>query len=186
MAHPVENAKLILRTDASNHAMGAVLEQLQNQQRKPLRFFSKKLSQAQQKYSTYDRELLAIYSSLKFFRHLVEGRDVTILTDHKPLQYAFLQASDKSSERQKRQLDFISQITTKIIHVAGKENTITDALSRIDAIDMPQIVTRRVVRRTNERRRAANAATVRIKSIAKETAVRQRGQSPILQRDGSN
>jgi len=37
--------------------------------------------------------LLAIYSALKFFRHLVEGREVTIMTDHKPLQYAFQQPS---------------------------------------------------------------------------------------------
>lgn len=87
-----------------------------------------------------DRELLAIFISLKFFRHQVEGQDIIILTDHKPLQYAFLQASDKASERQRKQLDFISQITTKIIYVPGKENEVADALSRIEAIDMPMVV----------------------------------------------
>lgn len=95
LVHPKENAKLFLNTDASNTAMGAVLEQCQEGGRKPLGFYSKKLSDTQQRYSTYDRELLAIYSALKFFRHMTEGRDVTILTDHRPLQYAFAQASER-------------------------------------------------------------------------------------------
>jgi len=141
LAHPLENAKLIIKTDASSTAMGAVLEQYQAGNWKPLGFFSKKLSETQQRYSTYDRELLAIYSALKFFKHMVKGRDVTILTDHKPLQYAFHQPLDKASERQRRQLSFISQITTRIIYVAGKENTVADTLSRIESIDMPVIVT---------------------------------------------
>jgi len=141
LAHPLENAKLIIKTDASNTAMGAVLEQYQAGNWRPLGFFSKKLTETQQRYSTYDRELLAIYSALKFFKHMVEGRDVTILTDHKPLQYAFHQPLDKASEKQRRQLSFISQITTQIIYVAGKENTVADTLSRIESIDMPVIVT---------------------------------------------
>ncbi|XP_011699846.1 PREDICTED: uncharacterized protein LOC105457091 [Wasmannia auropunctata] len=141
LAHPLENAKLIIKTDASNNAMGAVLEQQQAGNWKPLGFFSKKLSETQQKYSTYDRELLAMYSALKFFRHMVEGQDVTILTDHKPLQYAFQQPLDKASERQRRQLSFISEITTEIIYVAGKENTVADTLSRVETINMPIVVT---------------------------------------------
>jgi len=46
----------------------------------PLAFMSKKLSQAQTKYSPYDRELLAIYTAVKHFRHLLEGREFTIFT----------------------------------------------------------------------------------------------------------
>lgn len=141
LAHPIENAKLIIKTDASSIAMGTVLEQYQSGEWKPLGFYSKKLSKTQQRYSTYDRELLAIYADLKFFRHMVEGRDVTIATDHKPLQYAFQQPLDKASERQRRQLSFISQITTKITYLAGKENTVADALSRLEEINMPIIVT---------------------------------------------
>jgi len=121
--------------------MGAVLEQYQKEGCKPLGFFSKKLSATQQRYSTYDRELLAIYSALKFFRHMIEGRDIIVLTDHKPLPYAFVQASDKASERQRRQLDFINQITTNIIHFAGHENEVADTLSRIEMINMSVIIT---------------------------------------------
>ncbi|KAI5724763.1 hypothetical protein M8J77_006869 [Diaphorina citri] len=49
-----------------------------------------KLSTAEKKYGTYDRELLAIYLAVKHFLHMIEGRVFTIYTDHKPLTFAFL------------------------------------------------------------------------------------------------
>lgn len=103
-------------------------------------FFSKKFSETQRRYSTYDRELLAIYSGIKYFRHLCEGQQIIVKTDHKPLTFAFQQKSEKASPRQGRQLDFIGQFTTKIIHIAGKNNVIADTLSRLQAIGMPIIV----------------------------------------------
>ena len=39
----------------------------------PFAFFSKKLSSAESKYSTFNRELLAAYSSIRNFRFLLEG-----------------------------------------------------------------------------------------------------------------
>lgn len=57
LAHPSEFTPFILKTDASDTALGAVLEQVNNHQSRPVAFFSKKLSPAQRKYSAYDREL---------------------------------------------------------------------------------------------------------------------------------
>jgi hypothetical protein len=64
--------------------MGAVLQQHVENAWQPLAF-SKKLNPAQQKYSAYDRELLAIYEAVKHFRHMLEARHFTIFTDHKPI-----------------------------------------------------------------------------------------------------
>nr|XP_034194541.1 uncharacterized protein LOC117610820 [Osmia lignaria] len=61
-------------------------------------------------------------------------------TDHKPLMYTFLQKSNKASLRQLRQLDFIGQFTTNIIHISGSSNFVADALSRLDVISMPVVV----------------------------------------------
>jgi cleavage and polyadenylation specificity factor subunit 1 len=57
--------------------MGAVLQQRVNNTWQPLAFFYRKLNPAQQKYSAYDRELLAIYEAVKHFRHMLEARDFT-------------------------------------------------------------------------------------------------------------
>lgn len=103
-------------------------------------FFSRKLSKAQVDYSTYDREFLAIYSAMKYFRHLIEGRSFQIFTDHKPTTFALKQKLDKASPRQTRHLDFISQISTNIQHISGKNNIIADALSRINSVSLPQVL----------------------------------------------
>ena len=140
LAHPCETAPLVLTTDASDVAIGAVLEQIVDKETQPLMFFSKKLSSAQRNYSTYDRELLAVYEAIKNTKDFVEGRQLVIRTDHKPLTYAYQQKPEKASPRQFRQLNFISQFTTEIIHVSGQKNVVADALSRVATIDCPVII----------------------------------------------
>lgn len=134
LAHPVPNATLAVFCDASDLSLGAVLQQKIGNDWQPLAFFSKKLTNAERKYSTYDRELLAIYMAIKYFRHMVEGRNFVIFTDHKPITFAFQQAPDKASPRQFRHLDYISQFSTDIRHVSGKDNLVADALSRVEEV----------------------------------------------------
>ncbi|GBN94167.1 Transposon Ty3-G Gag-Pol polyprotein [Araneus ventricosus] len=95
------------------------------------------LTPAERKYSTYDRELLAIYSAIKFFRHFLEGRDFVVFTDHKQLTFAFKQNYEKNSPRQIRHLEFIGQFTCDIRYIAGSSNLVADTFSRISAITVP-------------------------------------------------
>ena len=103
----------------------------------PLGFHSRKLTPAEKNYSPYDRELLAIYDALKHFDHELEGRQFVVKTDHKPLVRALAQRPEKASPRQLHQLDFISQFCLTLEHIEGKDNVVADALSRVEAIDMP-------------------------------------------------
>lgn len=135
LAYPDCQSRLALVTDASDEAMGAVLQQYKGDIWQPLAFFSRKLNTAQQKYSPYDRELLAIYESIKYFRHMLEARDFTIYTDHKPLCFAFEMRKASCSPRQYRHLDFISQFTSDIRHISGKDNVVADTLSRIEEVE---------------------------------------------------
>ncbi|GFS47685.1 hypothetical protein TNCV_1973511 [Trichonephila clavipes] len=125
-------AQLSLWVDASNVAVGGSLMQLSNDQWEPLAFYSSKLNKSQKNWSTYDRELFSIYSSVKKFKHMLEGRTFVIYTDQKPLTYAFQPHSEKCSPRQLRHLDFISQFSTDIRYTKGSDNTVADALSRIE------------------------------------------------------
>jgi transposase InsO family protein len=137
LAHPSCSAKLALVTDASDTALGAVLQQLSEGVWEPLAFFSRKLSPAQTKYSPYDRELLAIYEAIKYFRHMLEARHFTVYTDHKPIIFAFHERKANCSPRQYRHLDFIAQFTTDIRHISGKDNVVADTLSRVDELSEP-------------------------------------------------
>ena len=94
LVHPQSNAAITLSLDASDSHIGAVLQQqLRDKSWSPLAFFSKKLSDAEKKYSAFDRELLAAFLSVHHFRFMLEGKEFTIFTDHKPLTHALFRTS---------------------------------------------------------------------------------------------
>jgi hypothetical protein len=128
--HPVPGATTALTTDASDTAIGAVLEQQVGEHWQPLAFFSRQLHKAEKNYATIDRELLGIHEAILHFRYFLEGRKFTVFTDHRPIVAAIKKKSELKSGRQSRQLATISEFTTDIQHVAGKENVVADALSR--------------------------------------------------------
>ena len=66
---------------------------------------------------------------------MIEGRRCYLVTDIRPLIFAFQQKLEKALPRRIRQLDFISQFTTDISHTPGAANVTADALSRIGSID---------------------------------------------------
>lgn len=82
LAHPIPNAKLVLFVGASDFAVGAEMHQVNSKQLQPLGFYSKRMTITQKRYSTYERELLAIYQAVKSFKFMIEGRECTILIDH--------------------------------------------------------------------------------------------------------
>ena len=70
---------------------------------------------------------------MRYFRHMLEARYFTILTDHKPLTFAFNQKRDKCSPRQFNRPHF----TTDIRHIAGQDNVVADTHSLYEAITGP-------------------------------------------------
>ncbi|GBM42481.1 Transposon Tf2-11 polyprotein [Araneus ventricosus] len=129
LRYPIPGAQLSLWVDASDVAIGGTLSQLSQGKWEPIAFFSMKLNKSQQKWSTQDREFFSIYSALRKFKHMLEGRHFSIYTDQKLIIYAFKQNPNKCSPRS---LNLISQYSTDIRHVQGSQNIVTDALSRIE------------------------------------------------------
>ena len=120
LAHPYLDAPLSVSSDTSDIGVGACLEQCVNGHWLPHAFFRKQLRDPERKYSTYNRELLALYFAVRSFRFFIEGRNLTLFTDHNPLVDAMCKTSDPWTARQQRQLTFISEFTTDINHIAGK------------------------------------------------------------------
>ena len=128
--HPQPGAKLALTTDASNIAIGGVLEQLGPQGWEPLAFWSAKLEPNQQQWPPYDRELLAAFKGCRHFRSWIEGRPFTLFTDHQSLVPSIHKKTDPQTLRQTYQLSCVAEFTTDIRYVEGKANMVADALSR--------------------------------------------------------
>jgi len=131
---PDSNLPITLTTDASNVAIGAVLCQVEGDSSKPIEFFSHKLNSAQTRYSTFDRELLSVFLAVKHFEHIVISRKTIVYTDHKPLLYAL--EMKQPSPRQQRQISYLSQFDLQFFHVAGADNVVADALSRVEINDI--------------------------------------------------
>jgi len=119
--HPAMDVQLSLTTDASNSGIRAVLEQRIQGMNQPLAFFSRSYTPAQRNYSTYDKELEAIFQGIRHFNTYLEGRQFTVFTDHKPLTHALAKSTDPLSPRRSRQLMEISEYTSDIQHLSGKK-----------------------------------------------------------------
>ena len=93
-------------------------------------FLVKKPTPAETRYSAFDRELLAVYATIRYFRHNLKGRCFFVNTDHKPLTFLMSSVTERPSLRQTKQLAFIAEFTTDIRYVKGVTNFVADALSR--------------------------------------------------------
>ena len=74
LVHPVDAAELRVNTDASSKAIAGAIHQVVQGQLQPLAFFSRRTLAAEARYSAYDLNLLAVYSTVLKFRHMLEGR----------------------------------------------------------------------------------------------------------------
>ena len=134
LVHPRMDAPLRLTTDASDIAVGGVLEQAnQNGEYEPIGFFSEKFTDTQQKWATFDQELHAIATGIEKFEHLLEGREFVVRTDHKPLVPLKPGTGKKRAlDRRNRAIKYILQFNPTMEHIAGSANTVADSLSRIE------------------------------------------------------
>ena len=82
LAHPATDAELAIYVDASDVAVEAALHQKLDGCLQPLDFYSKKITNTHRKYSTYDRELTAIYQAVCHFQYMIEGRRCYLFIDH--------------------------------------------------------------------------------------------------------
>ena len=94
LSYPIRDRKLTLTTDASDVAIGGVLEQDLPNGRQPIAFFSRKLTRTEQGYCTLDKELLALHRAIRHFHHLLDERQFVARTDHLPLIHAFVAKKD--------------------------------------------------------------------------------------------
>ena len=123
LAYPDFNELFEIHTDASDYQLGAVI----SQKGRPIAFYSRKLSSAQQNYTTTERELLAIVETLKEFRNILLGHKIKVYTDHENLTY-----KQFNSSRVMRWRLLIEEFGPELEYIKGQKNIVADALSRLD------------------------------------------------------
>ncbi len=71
-----------------------------------------------------------MFSGIRFFHFMLEGRRFTVYTDHKPLTSTLKRVSEPWTARQQRHLAYIAEYTSNLRHIAGVSNVVADTLSR--------------------------------------------------------
>jgi hypothetical protein len=126
---PDHNKDWIMYCDASGQCVGGVLAQHDdNGDLRPVLFMSHKLSGAELNWPVHDKEMYAIIYMLKQCRMYVQGKHVTIYTDHRSLEHFMTQPS--LSPRQTRWMEYLASYDWNIVYKQGKYNVVADALSR--------------------------------------------------------
>lgn len=141
LAYPDFSKPFLLTTDASNESLGAVLSQGTVGKDRPIAYASRTLNAAERRYSTIEKELLAIVWAVKNFRCYLLGRKFTVYSDHQPLKGVF-NTKDPSS-RLIRFHHKLSEYDYHIEYKPGRKNSNADALSRIPVNGAGILVTTR-------------------------------------------
>ena len=125
---PQMNLPFVLRTDASNVGIGAVLFQYHNNEPFPVGFASKKLLDRETRYSTVEKELLAVVFGISKFKYYLMGQKFLLEVDHQPLVY--LQKFKSHNNRLLRWALGLQAYDFQVVHVRGIDNLGADFLSR--------------------------------------------------------
>ena len=128
MRLPKFDRPFVLATDASQEGIGAVLMQEYDDGKFPVMYISRKLKHAETRYSTIERECLALVWAVKKLHHYLFGREFILETDHQPLM--FLDRSKIDNDRIMRWALCMQMYRYQIRIVKGKENVTADYLSR--------------------------------------------------------
>ena len=126
--NPDFNERFILQTDASDRGLGAVLLQGVPGDRHPVAFISRKLFPREVRYSTIEKECLAVKWALDSLKYYLLGREFTLETDHKALTW--LERMKDTNGRITRWYLAMQPFRFTVLHVPGRDNATADYLSR--------------------------------------------------------
>jgi len=119
-----------LRTDFSDRGLGAVLYQLDDDNRiRVVQFLSRALHGAEKNYPPQKGEFLAVKWATSVLQHWLVGHpDVVIITDHQSLQYCMSDTQKEAAIR--RWAASLRLIKPRFIYKTGASNVVADFLSR--------------------------------------------------------
>ena len=121
-----ENKPLTIQADASQDGLGACFLQ----EGQPISYSSRSMTDTEKRYAQIEKEMLAIVFATQRFHHYIYGIDVTVHSDHKPLESIQHKELSKVSPRLQNMLMKLLCYRINIVYKPGKQMHIADVLSR--------------------------------------------------------
>ena len=113
-----------VQTDASGVGLGAVLLQGEGEDRRPVHYISRKLFPRETRYSTVEKECLAIKWSVDTLKYYLMGKEFVLETDHRALQW--LHRMKDSNARITRWYLSLQPYRVTVKYKDGKDNVTAD------------------------------------------------------------
>ena len=120
------NKKVKIQADASSTGIGAYLLQ----DRGPVAYASRALSETEQRWFQIEEEPLAVTFAAEHFHHYIYGREVEVENDHKPLETFIRKPLQNASPRIQLMLLRLLRYKLNLKYVPGTKVCIVDMLSR--------------------------------------------------------
>ncbi|GJW96512.1 reverse transcriptase domain-containing protein [Tanacetum coccineum] len=127
---PDWDAPFELMCDASDFALGAVLGQRHEKHFRPIHYASKTMNEAESRYTTTEKEMLAVVYAFEKFRSYLVMNKCIVYTDHSALKYLF--AKKDSKARLLRWVLLLQEFDFDVVDTKGAENLAADHLSRLE------------------------------------------------------
>lgn len=129
LALPDFQKKFIVQTDSSSLAIAAVLLQEYDGFFRPLHYISRRLTEAELKYTIFEKEALAVIMAFDKFHVYLDSKSFDLYTDNSALSYCL--SGSKHVGRLARWALKLSAYKYTVRPIRGSENVVADALSRM-------------------------------------------------------
>lgn len=123
---PHDQLHVHLYSDASDTGIGAVLE---HESGRPISFYSRRLTTAENNYTIYEKELLALVTAAEQWRHITLGGNIIYHVDNRAL--SFLQSNKLTNPRVARWVTRLAFLGVgELSLLRSEDNPVADWLSR--------------------------------------------------------
>ncbi|KAI4901978.1 hypothetical protein NFI96_025061 [Prochilodus magdalenae] len=184
LALPQVGGQFIVDSDASNRGLGAVLSQMQGGQERVIAYYSRALSKQERNYCVTRRELLAVVSGLKHFRHYLYATPFVLRTDHASLTW--LMQFKEPEGQVARWITALQEFQFTIQHRAGRLHSNADALSRRPCLELECRYCARLEQREAEVEERVAAVSGsgdgETEPCGREELVKAQGEDPVLKK----
>ena len=127
LGYPDTTKPYVMYTDASDDACGAQLSQMRNKTEFPVAFLLHTFTDTQWRWSTPEQEAYGIYFAIKKWNYYLQGADIIVRNDHKPLAQ-FLNGKNENMKINRWGLELASYNIT-FEWISGAKNKAADCLS---------------------------------------------------------